>query len=299
MTKFKLFFTVIMMSLLIGCEQKSSTMTDDVVTIASKPMTEQFILTEMLAMLIEHDSHLQVKLEKGIGGGTANIHPALLKGEVDIYPEYTGTAWFYVLKQPIQRDEAALLTELKSRYHDDYNLEWLGLYGFNNTYGLAIRKSIVDTHKIKTYSDLAPYSADYTLGAEYDFYEREDGYQSLADTYGYHFKKKIDLDIGLKYPAINSAQVDVINIFTTDGQLTSPEITVLEDDKHLYPNYYAGTVVRRATLEKHPELRTILLKMDGIINNQEMQQLNYQVEHEGKSDHEVAAAYLKMKGLLP
>ena len=116
------------------------------------------------------------------------------------------------------------------------------MYGFNNTYGLAIRKEIAEKYDIKTYSDLSAIASQLTFGAEYDF-EREDGYDALCKTYNYQFKATMDMDIGLKYQAINQGQVDVMTIFTTDGQLSNDQIVVLEDDQHFYPSYLCGNVV--------------------------------------------------------
>ncbi len=280
--------------LLAGCSPKQNT-----ITIATKPMAEQFILAEMLGLLIEKNSTLKVDIKKGIGGGTANIHPALVKGEFDLYPEYTGTSWLYVLKQAPLADEKALFEQLNTHYQQQFGLEWVGLYGFNNTFGLAVRKDMAEQHKLKTYSDLAPLSKDLRFGAEYDFYEREDGYNALAKAYGFAFKEKRDLDIGLKHNAISNGQIDVMNIFTTDGLLTTSPITVLQDDKHFYPNYYAGTVVRSATLQQHPELRAILMKMNQLISNEEMAAMNHAVESEKRNEKEVAADFLRRKGLLP
>ncbi len=279
---------------LLACSPKPET-----IIIATKPMAEQFILAEMLGLLIEHNSDLKVDIKKGIGGGTANIHPAMVKGEFDLYPEYTGTSWLYVLKQAPLADEKALFEQLNTAYQQQFGLEWVGLYGFNNTFGLAVRKEIAAQHQLKTYSDLARISKDLRFGAEYDFYERDDGYNALTKTYGFAFKEKRDLDIGLKHNAISNGQIDAMNIFTTDGLLTTSPITVLQDDKHFYPNYYAGTVVRRATLDKHPELRAILMKMENLISNEEMVALNHAVESEKRNERDVAAEFLRRKGLLP
>ncbi|WP_028974226.1 glycine betaine ABC transporter substrate-binding protein [Spirochaeta cellobiosiphila] len=283
------------LSLLTSCQGKAE---DNLVKIATKPMTEQFLLGEMLAQLIESRSDIRVELIKGIGGGTSNIHPGLIKGEFDMYPEYTGTGWSFVLKKEGIPDDQTLYTQLVKDYKDQYNLEWVGLYGFNNTYGLVIRKDLAQQYGIKTYSDLANYDDQLSFGAEYDFYEREDGYKALCAEYGLEFQKHVDLDIGLKYNAINSKQIDVMNIFTTDGQLSVSDTTVLKDDKNFYQTYYCGTVVRSETLERYPELKPILLLMDNILDDQTMADLNYQVEGEHKSDKEVATQFLLSKGLL-
>lgn len=276
-----------------GCASEKKT-----VKIASKPMTEQFILVHMLAALIENDTDIAVELTEGVGGGTANIHPALVKGEFDLYPEYTGTAWSYVLKKEGFPDSDTLFEELKKDYDAEYGLEWVGMYGFNNTFGLVVRKEIANQHVIKTYSDLAPFTDTLKFGAEYDFYEREDGYDALCQAYNYHFENQVDLDIGLKYQSINSGEIDVMNVFTTDGQLSVSDVVLLEDDRHFYQTYYCGTVVRKDTLETCPELRDVLMKMENILTDAEMAKLNYEVEGEGKEPEDVAVAFLQSKGLI-
>lgn len=278
---------------LAGCSKNNKT-----IKIATKPMTEEFILGEMLKLLIEDNTDLKVEITKGVGGGTSNIHPAILKGDFDLYPEYTGTGWSFVLKEKEIPDDETLYNKLTEKYKKEYNLSWIGLYGFNNTYGLVIRKDIGEKYNIKTYSDLAAYSKDLTFGAEYDFYEREDGFKALCDKYGLNFKKKVDLDIGLKYKAINSKQIDVMNIFTTDGNLAKSDVVVLKDDKNFYQTYYCGTVIRDDVLKKHPELKEVLMKMDKLITEKEMVELNNKVESEGKDEVIVAKEFLKSKGVL-
>lgn len=276
-----------------GCLKEKET-----IKIATKPMTEQFILSEMLKIIIEKDTELNVEITKGIGGGTSNIHPAMVKGDFDMYPEYTGTGWSFVLKEDKIPSDEELFKELNKKYEENYNLKWAGLYGFNNTFGLVVRKDIAEKYNIKTYSDLAKYSKELTFGAEYDFYEREDGYKGLCNAYGLKFKKAIDLDIGLKHKAINEKKIDVMNVFTTDGQLTTSDVILLKDDKQFYNTYYCGTIVREETLKKYPELEKVLMKMDGIINEEEMAKLNYEVEGNGKDEKTVAEEFLKEKGIV-
>ena len=195
-------------------------------------------------------------------------------------------------------DNDTLYKELKEKYEEQYKLTWVGLYGFNNTYGLAVRKDIAEKYNIKTYSDLAKYSPELIFGAEYDFYEREDGYKALCNIYGFNFKKTADMDIGLKYKAINSKEIDVMNVFTTDGQLSASDVVVLKDDKNFFQTYYCGTVVREDTLKKYPELNDVLMKMQDIVTDSEMAKLNYEVETNGRDEKDVAKEFLENKGLL-
>lgn len=286
---------VILIASLGGCFDKKE---KEVINIATKPMTEQFILSEMLKQIIEEDTDLEVKITKGIGGGTSNIHPALVKGDFDMYPEYTGTGWSFVLKEKNIPDDKTLYKELTEKYEKEYDLKWVGLYGFNNTFGLVVRKDIGEKYNIKTYSDLAKYANELTFGAEYDFYEREDGFDSLCKAYGFKFKKSVDLDIGLKHKAINNKEIDVMNVFTTDGQLSTSDVILLKDDKNFYNTYYCGTVVRKDVLEKHPELEKALMKMENIITEEEMAKLNYKVESEALDEVKVAGDFLKEKNII-
>ena len=265
--------------------------------IATKPMTESYILGQMLALLIEQDTGLSVRLTNGVGGGTSNIHPAMLRGGFDIYPEYTGTSWEAVLKHkdPYQDDK---FTILEDAYKKQYGLEWANLYGFNNTYGLAVSKQVAQQYQLKTFTDLAKVSHQLIFGAEYDFFEREDGYKQLQEVYGIHFGKVIDMDIGLKYQAIRDKKIDAMVVFTTDGQLSVSEVVVLQDDRNLYPSYKAGTVVRMELLTTYPALRITLKKLNNLIDDATMAHLNFLVETERKRPEEVAKNYLLQKGLL-
>lgn len=299
-TKYKVNFKLIILGLFIiifGAYFSLNPKKDKTINIATKAMTEGYILGQMLTELIEQDTDLKVNMTTGVGGGTSNIHPAMLKGEFDLYPEYTGTSWEAVLKKEGSYDESKF-DELQKEYKEKYNLEYVNLYGFNNTYGLAVNKDIAEKYNLKTYSDLTKVSNNLIFGAEYDFFEREDGYKELQKVYNMDFKKKIDMDIGLKYQAMKDKKIDVMVIFTTDGQLAISDVVVLEDDKKMYPSYRAGTVVRSEILSKYPELKAVLEKLNNILDDKTMADLNYQVESEGKKPEDVAREYLQEKGLL-
>ena len=299
-TKYKMNFKLIILGLFIiifGAYFSLNSKKDKTINIATKPMTEGYILGQMLTELIEQDTDLKVNMTTGVGGGTSNIQPAMVKGEFDLYPEYTGTSWEAVLKKEGSYDESKF-DELQKEYKEKYNLEYVNLYGFNNTYGLAVNKDIAEKYNLKTYSDLAKVSNNLIFGAEYDFFEREDGYKELQKVYNVDFKKKIDMDIGLKYQAMKDKKIDVMVIFTTDGQLAISDVVVLEDDKNMYPSYRAGTVVRSEILSEYPELKPVLEKLNNILDDKTMADLNYQVESEGKKPEDVAREYLQEKGLL-
>ena len=274
-----------------GCSSKTG-----VINMATKPMTEQYILGSMIKILIEQDTDLTVNITEGVGGGTSNIQPAMERGEFDFYPEYTGSGWNVVLKEESIYDES-MFSELQKGY-DKMGMTWCGMTGFNNTYGIAVTKEVVEKYNIKNYSDLAAISGDLIFGAEYDFFEREDGYRALYETYGMKFADTMDLDIGLKYDALRQKKIDVMNIFTTDGQLSAADAVVLEDDRGLYPSYVCGFVVRNDLIREYPELQSVFDKMDNLITDDEMAGLNYKVEIDGQSPEDVAKDFLQEKGLL-
>ena len=270
---------------------------ENVVNIATKPMTEQYILGEMLNTLIEHDTDLKVELTQGVGGGTSNIEPGMEKGDFDLYPEYTGTGWNAVLKHDDTYDESMFDT-MQQEYESQLGLTWVGMYGFNNTFGLAVSKDVAERYNLRTYSDLAKAAGELTLGAEPDFYDRQDGYPGLQEAYGMDFGSTRDMDISLKYQALFENKVDAIVVSTTDGKVADERLVVLEDDQHFYPSYLCGNVVRQDTLEKHPELRDELLKLQGAITDTDMARMNNAVETQGQEPKAVADAFLAEKGLM-
>ncbi|MCK5763641.1 MAG: glycine/betaine ABC transporter substrate-binding protein [Clostridiales bacterium] len=284
---------VVAASLLISCTQEEKK-----VVVASKPHSEQYILAEIITLLIESKTDIIVEQKLGIGGGTSNIHPAMMNGEIDIYPEYSGTGWLFVLKQDLVNDSDELYELNKDMYEEQFNLIWLDRYGFNNTYALAMPMVLAEELDVKTYTDLGKVSNQLKFGAEYDFYERDDGYNALSKIYGFDFKEKKELDIGFKYQAIDSKDVDVINAFSTDGLIQEFELRVLIDDKSYFPAYQAATVIRKETLDLYPELENILNLMAGLISDDEMVGMNYKVEKLNEDPKEVAREFLIMKGLL-
>ncbi len=280
-----------------GCSGKTDNKT---IRIATKPMVEQYILGEMLGVLIE-DAGYDVEITKGIGGGTSNIQPAMEKGEFDLYPEYTSSGWVLVLGHKADGiDDETMLEQIREEYSELYNMSWIGMYGFNNTYTVAVRGDIAETYELKNTSDLSAIAPELNFGSNPDYIEREDGFPVLCETYDLEFKSVADVDIGLKYKALTNGDIDVTTAFTTDAQLANPEVSIvaLADDKHLQVNYFCSTVVRNEVLEMYPDLESILMKMDGICNEMEMAHMNYLVEVEGQDENKVAREFLIEKGVL-
>lgn len=270
---------------------------NQVIHLATKPMTEQYIIGAMVKEMIEEKTDIKVEVTQGVGGGTSNIQPGMESGKFDMYPEYTSTGWNMVLKHDGFYNED-MYSKLVNEYKDKYDFTWTGILGFNDSYGLAVRKEIADKYNLKTYSDLEKISDQLVFGGEYDFFERLDGYDALCKKYNFKFKDTIDLDIGLKYQAINQGKVDVMDIFTTDGQLSVSDVVVLKDDKEFFSTAMGAMVVRNEIINKYPQLEDVFSEMEGILSDSDMSKMNYMVEIEGKDAETVAHDYLVKVGLL-
>lgn len=269
----------------------------EAIRLATKPMTEQYIIGAMLKEVIEDHTDLQVELVQGVGGGTSNIMPGMQSGEFDMYPEYTATGWNMVLGHEGVYQENQY-EELKQEYAQTYDMQWTTIFGFNDSYGLAVRREIAEQYHLRTYSDLQAVAGQLTFGGEYDFFERPDGYDGLCAHYGLDFRKTMDLDIGLKYQAMSEGKVDVMDIFTTDGQLAAADVVVLEDDRQYFSSAMAALVVRNVVLERYPQLTEALAKLENILDDDQMAQLNYLVESGGQEAEQVAHDFLLQKQLV-
>lgn len=278
-----------------GCSATSER--DSTVRIGSKNFTEQFILTELIAQLIEENTDIKVKRVLNLGG-TMICHNALVNGEIDMYPEYTGTALTAILGQAPINDAQQTLILVTKEYRDKFQLEWQPPFGFNNTYTLTVRRADAVRHNWQSISDLRSAAPSLTAGFTAEFAERADGYPGLQKAYGFKFSTSYDMDPGLMYKTIADGSVDVICAFSTDGRIKAYDLQPLTDDKGYFPPYYAAPVVRRETLAKYPEIKIVLEKLAGVIDDKTMQILNYAVDEEKQSPHKVARKFLERKELI-
>jgi osmoprotectant transport system permease protein len=268
------------------------------VRIATKNFTEQLLLGEMMAQLIEARTSLDVERRFNLGG-TMLAHGALVNGEVDIYPEYTGTALTAILNRPVVADPGEALAIVRRAYRNRFGAEWLEPFGFNNTYAITVREAQSQRRGWRRISDLEPAAASLTAGFTPEFSERPDGYPGLEKAYGFGFGEVVDIDVGVMYEAIASKQVDVIAAFATDGRIQAFRLKTLEDDKGLFPPYNAAPVVRQEALKRHPVLREVLGALAGRVDNPTMQRLNFEVDEKGRVPRAVAREFLESAGLLP
>lgn len=269
----------------------------ETIVVASKNYTEQNILGNIMAELIENKTDLNVERKMNLGGSKV-IFSATELGEVDLYVEYTGVALVNILNKTgkYTRDEAYDI--VYKEFKEKHGLILLDDLGFNNTYSLAVKKDTADKYGLNTYSDIANISDDLRLGCTLEFAERLDGYVGLKDEYDMNFKDVKGIDGGLRYKAIDNKECEVVDAFTTDGLLKVFDLKVLEDDKDFFPPYYAAPVIREETLEKHPELKEVINLLHGRINEEKMMELNYRVDENGEDPKEVARDFLKEEGLI-
>lgn len=245
-----------------------------------------------MALVIEDQTDLSVERQFNLGG-TMICHNALVRGEIDIYAEYTGTALTAVLHQNVVPSSDEAYKTVKAEYREKYACEWLEPFGFSNTYTITVRRSDAESYDWHTISDLIPIANQLKAGFTAEFAERPDGYPGLSTTYGIIFKESLDLDPGLMYKAIAQREVDVICAFSTDGRIITYDLFPLEDDRHFFPPYQAAPVVRTNLLETYPDVRKALRSLGGILDNMTMQRLNYEVDEKKRSVAEIAFEFLK------
>lgn len=268
------------------------------ITIGSKNFTEQIILGEMLALLIENRTEIKVERKLNLGG-TMICFGALKQGDLDLYPEYTGTGLTAILKLKAITDPDTVRRIVKSEFKKQYDLVWLEPFGFNNTYTLTMRGDHARELGVSRISDLEKHKDTLRGGFTAEFMERPDGYPGLIRHYGFAFAiRPKDFDPGLMYQAVSEGSVDVISAFATDGRIPAYGLKVLEDDKMFFPPYHAAPVVRAATLKKYPQLIGVLNMLAGRIENDKMAIMNYQVDKQGMGHREVAEEFLRSHGLI-
>ncbi len=265
------------------------------IVICSKNYTEQNILGELLAQQIESQTNLTVDRQLNLGG-TFLCHDGLKTGQIDAYVEYTGTAFTAILKNPPISDAETVYQQVKQAYQDQFNLTVMPPLGFNNTFAIMVRGEDARNLNLKTISDAAEHTPQWTAGFGYEFMSRKDGFPGLAATYQLTFARPPEImDLGLMYRALVYKKVDLIAGDSTNGLIDRLELVVLEDDKNYFPPYQAVPIVRTETLEKHPELAAAITQLAGLISEAEMQQMNYQVDGEFRRYEEVVREFLASK----
>ena len=280
---------------LISCGRSADR--QGVIRIGTKNFTEQLILGELMLQLIEAHTNLETERKFNLGG-TMICHGALASGEIDLYPEYTGTALTAILNQPVIAVPDSAFRVVAEAYRKEFACEWLGPFGFNNTYAITVRRKDAGERSWTAIGDLEATAAELQAGFTAEFVERPDGYPGLEKAYGFAFGTVRDLDPGLMYQAVAQGAVDVICAFATDGRIPAYDLLPLRDDRHFFPPYYAAPVVRTQALKAHPELGRALAPLAGALDDSTMQRLNYAVDEAQREPAAVAREFLVSRGLL-
>jgi osmoprotectant transport system substrate-binding protein len=262
------------------------------VRVGSKNFSEQLVLGEIVAEHLENRLHGHVSRKLDLGG-TLLAQQAMVAGDIDVYPEYTGTALTAVLKQKPVKDPSQVLAAVRRGYAQ-WHLEWLEPLGFENTFAMAVRKA---DGRLGTLTRAAAAHA-WKLGAGYEFAHREDGLPGLMDTYGLRLSGSVKtMDLGLLYQALSKGQVDMVAGNSTDGMLSVLPITVLQDDRHYFPPYECALVVREGAEREFPGLKAALAELSGRISSETMRRLNYELDGKHRPAREIAREFLGSVGL--
>ncbi|HEM4696035.1 TPA: ABC transporter permease/substrate-binding protein [Streptococcus suis] len=267
--------------------------------IAGKLGAEPEILINMYKLLIEDQTDIKVEIKPNFGK-TSFLYEALKSGSIDIYPEYTGTITSTLLKNSsmdLSTNPEEVYTYAKEAILEQDGLVYLAPMAFQNTYALAVTEDYAQKNGIEKISDLAKVQQTAVAGFSLEFNDREDGNIGLKNLYNLQLNVKT-MEPALRYEAIKSGNVQIIEAYSTDSKVVTYKLKILEDDKQLFPPYQAAPLLSKETLEKYPELEQVLGVLAGKISTEEMTQMNYAVDVDGKSAEQVAREYLEQEGLL-
>jgi osmoprotectant transport system substrate-binding protein/osmoprotectant transport system permease protein len=281
---------------LAPCGAEAQEQDDTPIVVATKPFAESFILGEIFAQLLEVRG-FSVERRPGLGA-TEIAFEAIRLGEVDVYPEYTGTGLLAILGEAPPADGGDAFRRVAAEFRSRWGVRWLPPLGFENSYAIAVRPETADSLDLSTLSDLAREADALTFGLSPDFIGRADGLPGLAGAYGLVPGDVRALLQAIKYQALDDVQVDVIDGYSTDGQIARYGFTVLRDDLGFFPPYDAAAVVARALADERPDVIGVLTELSGRIDVDMMRELNRRVEVGGEDVSAVATDALVAMGLV-
>ena len=260
------------------------------IRVGSKDFTESLIVSEIYALALEDAGYT---VERNLNIASSITHTAITSGDIDLYPEYTGTGLLSVLQMEMSSDPDVVYETVKEAYDEQFNITWLDSTAINNTNGFAIRKEVADQYGIYTISDLQANADKIRVCSQGEFEYREDGLPGLAKLYGdFNFQSINVYDNGIKYQILESGEADVCPGYSTDAQLSDTEtFTYLEDDLHFFPPYYLAPIVRNEVLEANPDIADILNKVSAKLDTETIISLNAKVDIDKMEYDEVAAEF--------
>jgi len=293
MKKFIMLLSVFVLGVttLTGCGSE-----DKSIVVGAKDFTEQDVLGNILTKLIEENTDIEVEYKNEMSSNV--VFEAMKSGDIDVYVDYTGTIYGSYLENSESKTSEEIYEIVVSELDEKYDLSVLEPLGFNNTYTLSVRENTAAEYGLTTISDLAKVSDQLVLGASFEVLNRNDGIPNLKETYQMEFSSEEAIDGTLRYTALESDEVQVIDAFSTDALLLEYNLVVLEDDLSYFPPYYAVPVINAETAKEYPELLTELDKLTGILDDDTMRNLNYQVDVLERKPDEVAEEFLQENGLI-
>ena len=282
---------ILVIGLLFGCAEKEP----DIV-VGTKDFSESFLLGQILVLLLEEHTNYNIGYHSNMATEVALA--SINNDIIDLYVDYTGTIYGSILRLSGEDDPAKVHQLAASGLMERYNLVMMPPLGFNNTFTLSVSRELAERYGLRTFSDLATVSSDLIIAGSVDFLSRYDGLPNLKLLYDMHFLEERVMNFTERYHAVVEGEVHVIDAYSTDGLLVEFDLVVLEDDKNFFPPYDGAIIVRGDTLEEHPGLKGVLDMLTGIFTDDIMRQLNYRVEVLDEPIRDVAASFLREKGLI-
>ena len=296
--KILIFLILITFACLFGSISNFNNTKKDKLIISGKLGSEPEILINMYKILIEENSKLGVELKPGLGK-TSFVFNALKNGDIDIYPEFSGTAVFTFLNEtPVNNNAEDVFNQAKKGMETKFKMVMLKPMKYNNTYAIAVSKKFANENNLKTISDLARVKDKIKAGFTREFNDREDGYPGLKKLYQFEIPNIKEFEPKLRYVAVQSGDINLVDAYSTDPELAQYNMVILKDDKHLFPPYQGSPMMREETLKKYPKLKEILEKLSGKISDEEMSTMNYRVSVKGERAEDVAREYLRNAGII-
>lgn len=287
MKKSKILLLLLSLLLLSGGISACGSKSESVVKIGGKAFTEAFLMSELYALALEDAGY---KVERTFGVPT--LHEAIVAGEIDVYPEYTGTGLINVLQESPMTDPKAVYDRVKERYKEEFDLVWLDSSQLNDSTCIVVSKRTADDYNIENLSDLNAVASELILADFQGWSEREDNLIAMNHLYGdFDFKEIVQIDAGLKYAALESDEVQVIPGLTTEPQLLDPKFVVVEEDIKVWPPYYLAPVIRQETLDANPGIDVVLNKVSAAVDNEIIISLISKVDLDGEDYEDVAAEF--------
>lgn len=267
------------------------------IAIGTKDFTEQLILGNMAADMIEGNTDIKVDRKINLGG-TQVCFSALKAGAIDMYIDYTGTVYADVLGNEPIGDVEKVYESTRIQLKEQYGIETLGQLGFNNTYAIGVLPQTAEKYHLETISDLAKAASQLKAGTTLEFLNRQDGLVGLKNTYGFKLADEVGLDGSPRYAALMNGEVDIIDAFSTDGLVKKFDVKLLKDDKQFFPPYYAVPLINEAAFKKYPEIEPLMEKLGAVLTNDTMAELNYKVDELKMDPAEVAHQFLIDQNLI-